>query len=244
MTQLLKILCAVAALASLEAAAADDGSWENVSDGGRITLKMRSRPGVSAKEVWAEGEIKAPVQDVQSAVMEVERLATFMPHVKESRYVGAPEADGSRYVYARLELPVLSSRDYVLRVYLDKSVGPDGKGEFKNHWQAVNDKIPSRSNVIRLKLNEGSWHVKPMGDGTRCWAAYRLIVDPGGWVPGMAAEWANKSGVTGTFEAVEKEAQKRHAARKAELQKSAASPASLPRAEDSPAVGKKSDASH
>lgn len=200
------------------AALAEEGEWETVAKG-PITVKARSKPGSPVKEIWAEGEIAAPVQDIQSAVMDPDRFPAFMPYVKEARIVGQPEPDGSRLVYTRLELPMVASRDYVLKVYLVKGVDAEGGGEFRNKWVAVADRLPKRHNVVRLKINEGSWHITPVGDGSKSWAVYRFSVDPGGWIPAFAADMGNKSGVSDVYKAVEKEAQRRTADRKAEAAK-------------------------
>src|SRR5688500_1937076 len=90
------VLCATSALAG-------EGQWETVATGD-ITVKSRARAGTPIKEIWAEGVIDAPVQDVQATLMNPERFPKFMPYVKEARKVGNPEADGSEYVYTRLEL--------------------------------------------------------------------------------------------------------------------------------------------
>ncbi len=201
-----------AALLSAASAAADE--WETVLTG-HVTVKMRARPGTAVKEVWAEGELAAPVQDIQSVLMEPDKFPSFMPYVKESRVLKDKAPDGAQYVYTRLDLPMVQSRDYVLKVYLDEGVKPDGSGAFRNRWVAVTDKLPERHNVVRLKLNEGSWYVTPKGDGTKSHAVYRFVVDPGGWVPSWAADQGNKSGVPDTFRAIEKEAQRRYKERKA-----------------------------
>ena len=198
--------------AALPAAAAE-AEWETVATGA-ITVKSRYRAGSPVKEVWAEGAIDAPVQDIQAALMDPDRMPKFMPYVKEARTVGQPQADGSRVVYTRLDLPWVAPRDYVLKVNLDQGTSPDGSGEFKNHWVATND-LPERSHIIRLKINEGSWHVSPAADG-KSWAVYKFSVDPGGWIPGFAADLGNKTGVTDTFKAVEKEARRRAAERTAD----------------------------
>ena len=44
---------------------------------------------------------------------------------------------------------------------------------------------------------------------------YKFNVDPGGMIPAFAADMGNKSGVTDVFNAVEKEAKRRAAERKA-----------------------------
>jgi hypothetical protein len=208
------VVFAVVALGQPRAEAAE-GEWETVTTS-PITIKVRSQPNSPIKEIWAEGTIHAEVRDIQSTLMDGSNFRNLMPHVKESRFIGPPEADGSQHVYTRLVFPiVVSSRDYISRVKMDRGVNEDGTGEFIQHWVAVPDKFPARSNVVRVRLNEGSWHVKPAGDGSTSHVVYKFRVDPGGWLPAFASNLGNREGVLDTFKAVEKEAQKRGAARKA-----------------------------
>lgn len=203
----------VAWLVAVPAFAGDDG-WELVVSG-PITVKNRDKPGASGiKEVWAEGEIAAPVQDIQAALMTPNRFKHFMPNLTDSYEIGKPNADGSVFVYTMLKLPVVSNRDYVVRVWLDEGVKEDGSGVFRNRWSAVPDRLPERANYVRVKVNDGSWFVKPIGDGTKSWAVYKFSFDPGGSVPGFIAAMGNKQAVTETFTAVQKEAQRRSEERK------------------------------
>lgn len=188
-------------------------AWETVQEGA-IVIKTRQKPGTEVKEVWAEGLIAAEVQDIQTTLMTPDRFAKFMPYVKEAREFGKPDADGGAYVYTRLDLPWVKARDYVTKVFLEEGVKPDGSGAFRNRWVATPDKIPHRNNIIRLKYNEGSWHVTGQGEG-KSHAVYRFSVDPGGWIPGFAADMGNTKGVTDTFRAVEAEAQRLGRERKA-----------------------------
>ena len=190
------------------AASADD--WQLVSTG-RITVKTRAISG-SIKEVWAEGTMDASAIDIQNTILDAESYPRFMPYVKESRFLGNPEPDGQRFVYTRLDLPIVSPRDYVLLVGVDSKVDEAGQGTFVNRWKASANRLPERANITRLKTCEGSWEVKQIGDG-KSQVVYRAVVDPGGWIPSFAADAANKQGVSETWSAVEKESQRRGEAR-------------------------------
>lgn len=195
---------AAASVASAEA------KWETVTTEPYV-IKSRAVPGTEVKEIWAEGEIAAPVSAVEAALMDADGFSRFMPYVKESRTLGDRLPDGAQYVYTRLDFgSLVTSRDYVVKVYRLSSAGEDGSGEFKNRWVADASRIPQRANIIRLKLNEGSWHVVPRG-ANKSFAVYRFTVDPGGWIPSFAANAGNKQGVSDTFKAVEREAQRRAA---------------------------------
>jgi len=187
--------------------------WETVATGA-LVVKIRDFPNTPYKEVWAEGEIAAPVRDIQSTLMSPNRFPQFMPYVKEAGIIEL-DKDGTQHVYTRLDLPFLQSRDYVVKVNLLQSVAPDGSGTFQNRWTAVPDKIPKRKRFIRLTHNEGGWTVTPKPNG-KSHAVYRFSFDPGGWVPGFVSDMGNKQAVQSTYEAVEKEAQRRAAARRAD----------------------------
>lgn len=185
--------------------------WETLATG-PVVIKSRTRPGTQVREIWAEGDMSAPVRDVQAAIMDTEAYPRFMPFVKESRYVGQPAADGSGIVYGRVEPPVIGPRDYVLEVVMEKGVAPDGSGTFLNRWVALPDRVPRRANAFRLRVNEGSWEVRPL-EGGRSHVTYRFALDPGGWLPAFVADIGNRGAVMDTFKAIEREARRRAAAR-------------------------------
>lgn len=210
--------CALLALAAPAWAA--DGDWETVLEG-PITIKNRAVPNSAVKEIWAEGDMAAPVQDLQDTLMKPELFRGFMPYLKDSRELGKKLEDGSVYVYTLIDLPVVGKRDYIVRVWLREGVKPDGTGTFRNEWKAEPDHLPSRSNITRVRLNTGGWTITPIGDGSKSHVVYQFAIDPGGWVPSFAINMGNEKGVGDTFRAVEKEAQKRREARIAKEAKAA-----------------------
>lgn len=177
-------------------------------------VKSRAVKGSPVRELWAVAVLDAPAVDIQAAILDTEAFPRFMPHVKEAVVVGATEPDGSYFSYARTEPPLVAGRDYVLHVFVDSQLSPEGQGEFTSHWQADPDRVPRREGLVRLKQNNGSWRVSPTEDGkTR--VEYRLAVDPGGSVPAFLADMANKVGVEDVMRAIEREAKRRAAERAA-----------------------------
>ncbi len=185
-----------------------------------VTIRSRTRPGSSIRDLWAEGELDVPAQDIQAALMDNERYPSFMPYCKESRFVGQTEPDGGRNVYTRLELPFVAPRDYVVKMNVLQLLSPDGRGAFRNQWTAVPDYLPERSGTVRLRTNDGSWTVLARGPA-KSYVVYRFTVDPGGMVPGFAANMANRTGVRDTLRAVQKEALRRTEMREAEARRRA-----------------------
>lgn len=203
-------LALILASAAFPAGAQTDGGWEQVVDGPPITVKQRPVEGLSVNELQAEGHLAAPVQDLQATLTATQDFAKFMPYVKESRFLDEGEDEhGFRLTYALVDMPVAGKRDYVLRTRVVEGVKADGSGNFRNTFVSAPEGLPEKPGVIRIRTDQGGWDIVPDKDGTGAHAVYRLLVDPGGWIPAFATNLATRGGLPDTFRAVEKEAQRR-----------------------------------
>ncbi|OJT20957.1 hypothetical protein BO221_29125 [Archangium sp. Cb G35] len=194
----------VCTLAAGRAVAED---WEQVSTGD-IAIKARPYTAVTGgREVWAEGVLPVTLQDVQTALTEHDNFRLFMPYVTESRLL-ARGADGARVTYTRLDFPLISDRDYVLRVLDLPVLDAEGKQvAFHQKWTPDNSTLPERAGVVRLRHNQGSWYFTPRAEGGVHFV-YRFIVEPGGSIPGFLAGVGQKDAVEATVRGVEKRALK------------------------------------
>lgn len=203
-------------------ALAADEEWVTVIDGPPIVVKNRSKEGSPIKEIWGEGDVTARVEDIQSALLDVDSFSKFMPNVRGAASLNKSEPDGSYYVYTQVDLPILSGRDYAVRIWNDEKVKPDGTGAFRQRWTAAPDKLPEVKGYVRLKVNDGSWTITPVGDGSKSHVVYKFSTDPAGNIPNWAKDMGNKKAVVDVIQAVEKEAQRRAAER---AKKATAAPA-------------------
>jgi hypothetical protein len=206
---------AAVALVLVAGVARAANEWKTVEDEDAV-IKVRPRTDANGKEngkeVWAEKTVEANATDVQTALMDAGAFRLWMPYVKESRVVSANE-DGSRVAYARLDLPVVDDRDYVIGVVDEKKLAEDGTGEYVQRWKVVDAGLPERKGVVRLKYNDGTWEVTPKGEN-KTHIIYKFSVDPGGSIPGWLANFGQKDAVLETLSAVEKRAQKLNEERK------------------------------
>lgn len=196
-------------LAASGARAAD--VWETVEEEDAL-IKVRARTDINGKEVWAEKDVEANAYDVQTALMDSASFRLWMPYVKESRVV-TTNPDGSRVAYAKLDLPMVDDRDYVIAVVDEKKLTEDGQGEYVQRWKVTDGGVPERKGVVRLKHNEGTWQVTAKGEN-KTHIVYKFTVDPGGSIPDWLASFGQKDGVMDTLGAVEKRAQKLNEERK------------------------------
>jgi hypothetical protein len=204
------VFAPVLILALASTARADEG-WR-IAARGAVLVKTRPVPGSAVQEIWAEGDLRAPVRDLQDALLDSESFPRFMPYAKEARRVGEPAPDGTCFVYARVAPPVVANRDYVVQVKVERSVDANGGGWFQNRWSAVQGWVAPVPGVVRMAVNEGTWTVTPISEGLSH-VVYRFRIDPGGWIPPFLADLGNQSGVPDVFRAVEREAQRRTEAR-------------------------------
>jgi hypothetical protein len=119
-----------------------------------------------------------------AALLDVPRLPSFMPYVNEARELGI-EADGSLYVYTRLRLPLVQSRDYVLHVKLEQ---PPASGRCDISFETVDDPSrPKLDGVVRIPELHGFWSIAPGADG-KSLLTYQVFCNPGGGIPPFVAK--------------------------------------------------------
>ena len=164
----------------------------------------RGRAGSSLKEFKSVGTIPAPSQAIENLLASVADYPRFMPYVTESRLIS--QSGNITVSYHLLTVPFVSNRDYTVRVEHGTETTPAGT-IFRDSWQAANEAGPAeRHGIVRVKINEGSWLLEPVGpNATR--ATYRIYTDSGGTLPAFLANRASQTVIPKVFAAIRKQAQ-------------------------------------
>jgi hypothetical protein len=133
----------------------------------------------------AEGRIAASPEKVMHALLDYPHQVGVIARLSESRVL----QQGANWirVYQRLNLPVISDRDFILQV----SWGQEPKREVRwIAYRAISDpKIPPRDGIVRVNYHEGSWQLKPLDGGRATWLRFQVTIDLAGWLP----KWMAKS---------------------------------------------------
>jgi hypothetical protein len=127
----------------------------------------------------AEGRIAAPVEVVRRVLLDYQRQIGAVDRLSEVRVI----ASSQRWlrVYQRLNLPVISDRDFVLDVTWGQDRGNDVQWI---SFRAINDSgVPERRGVVRVRYHEGSWQLKPIESGRASLVRFQVAIDLGGWLP-------------------------------------------------------------
>jgi hypothetical protein len=203
---LLFVLASCRVCASLQAAEpeATPGDWKLVSTSDNVALYRRPRPGPGHYESKAVGEIAAPTSVVHAVIDDLESYSRFMPYTVECRVLKR-EGD-SVLTYQRISAPLVSDRDYTLRVRTTSRT-VEGGTIYRSRWETENAAGPAeRPGILRVKLCEGGWLLEPLGPSmTR--ATYSVYTDSGGAIPAFIKNIGSQIGIRKIFTALRKQAQ-------------------------------------
>jgi hypothetical protein len=204
---LLWLVCAVAARAGDGATISADTSWQKIDDKDGVTLYNRKRVGSSVKEFKGTGIIDATVAQVEKVLRDVPSYTSFMPYVTEARIIS--DSVDETVCYERLDPPMVSNRDYTVRVQHGSWRSATGLLTIRDTWQAANDAGPAeRHGVVRVNVDEGCWLLEPVGPGgATTQATYQIYTDSGGALPVFVANKACQEAILKLFGAIRKQAQ-------------------------------------
>jgi ribosome-associated toxin RatA of RatAB toxin-antitoxin module len=180
---------------------ASDG-WTLVSNSDNILIYRRPRAGPGHNESRVIGEIAAPVEVVHAVIDDVESYSKFMPYTVECRVLKREGDDV--LTYQRISAPLVSDRDYTVRVRTTAKTAEGGTSYF-SRWQTENELGPAeKRGVVRVNLCEGSWLLEPLGPHTTR-ATYMIYTDSGGILPAFIKNTGSQIGLRKMFAAIRKQ---------------------------------------
>jgi hypothetical protein len=178
-------------------------AWTQESNAKGIAIHSRVHEGSTLKEFKGVGMIEATPSAVFAILDDTEAYPSFMPYTSECRVL--KRAKDWVLAYQRLEVPLVSDRDYTLRSRNAKWLGPDGV-IFRIRWTPANDEGPAeKPGVSRVNVCEGGWLLEPDGNSSTR-ATYSIFTDSGGTLPSFIANNGSRIGIRKVFEAIRKRA--------------------------------------
>jgi hypothetical protein len=128
-------------------------------------------------ELAAEGVFAASPQRVWRALTDYDQHAKWLKNIAESRILS--RQSNALVVYQRLDLPLLSDRDYTLAVQW----GTQNSQQWITFNCTARGGPAPRPGIVRLTVHEGGWQLQPLEGGKRTLARYQLRLDLAGSLP-------------------------------------------------------------
>jgi hypothetical protein len=180
---------------------ATPGEWKLISDKDGVTIYRR--PRTRSNESKAIGDIAASTEIVHAVLDDVDSHPSFMPYMAECRVL---KREGDMILaYQRISAPMVSDRDYTIRVHTTVKKTAGGTMYF-THWVTDNAAgPPEKRGVVRVNLCEGSWLLESTGPNSTH-ATYQIYTDSGGLIPSFIKEHAGPAGIRKLFDAIRKQA--------------------------------------
>ncbi len=192
-------------LVATSGSAFEEAKWEVKAQTKGVTVYSRAKPNSDITELKSVGIVPASPEAVFRVLFDFAHYRETMPYTEESTIIATEEGGKVVHFYSVVNAPVVSKRDYTIRV-TDESQWKNGTGYFKTRW-TLSEKGPApKEGVVRVKVNEGSWLLEPVENGTKTRATYYLYTDPGGSIPAWLANKANSSTIPDIFQALGKHA--------------------------------------
>ena len=186
-------------------------AWEQVASSDGITVFSRTRDDSAIPEVKAEAVVDAPPAAVWEVVRDYEAQTRTMPYTEVARVLSREAGDKSLLLYTVIKAPLAARRDLTVRI-TDESQWQGGQGFLKARWSASETGPAPVDGIVRVRLNDGYWLLRPREGGARTHVTYYLYTDPGGSVPRWIVNQANRSSLPEIVRALRREVAQRRSA--------------------------------
>jgi hypothetical protein len=140
-------------------------------------VKAYKHPWPDMIRIAAEGCFAVPPAAVAQAVLGYEHQVGVLSRLSEAEILD--RGDNWMIVYQRLNLPIISDRDYVLSVRFSV----EGNAPWVTFSSIAKIGPEPKPGVVRVVHHEGSWLLKGLDGGSATLARFQTEIDMGGLLP-------------------------------------------------------------
>lgn len=157
--------------------------YEQIAERANVTVYKHG--AARTIRLGADGRFPFPQPMVLAVLLDYRNQVRRIGRLSEARVLS--RGRGWLVVYQRLNLPVIDDRDFTLFV----TWRPVAGGGYRIVYRTANAKgPPARDGVVRVKLHQGSWQLRPAaGNSTR--VRFKVDMDLGGSLPMWLARWGS-----------------------------------------------------
>lgn len=179
-----------------------DEDWvavKKLTDG--IFLSEMEIPGIPVKGVKVSQVLDTPPETIAQVVEDVANYGRFLNSAPGMECRLLKQDEMSLLGIQHVAIPLISDRSYGFRMFRPDPSGTRvdwaliGEEELSALVSDDNWKIDGNE---YLDIGVGSWQMEAVGNGLHQ-VSYRLIMDPGGWIPDRVTNYVNQVSIVNLF---------------------------------------------
>ena len=176
----------------------DSNNWDLVEsreDG--ISVAEKEIEGIAVKAVMVSQTINIDPETLAEVIEDIANYGRFLSSAPGMEATLLKDNSDHIIGYQHVEVPLISDRVYAFKMFR-----PDTT-ETRVDWELIPQNmldgftINKRSGVY-IDVGVGSWSMYKRSDG-KYDVSYRLVMDPGGWLPGSVSDYFNRVSIVGIF---------------------------------------------
>jgi ribosome-associated toxin RatA of RatAB toxin-antitoxin module len=177
--------------------------WEKLSEQGGVLIERRAVAGSSLSEIRATILTSLPPALVAQTLWNHRDYPHFVPHLKRLEILS--ERGDERLTYEQVSVPLLSDRDYTVRVR--RRADPAAQ-RYEISFESDNAAGPPPDpHYVRVARIRGKWTVEPAPGSPGSLVRYQVQAEGGGSIPDWLANRAQRAAASDLVRAVLERAQ-------------------------------------
>jgi len=188
----------------------EDNDWSLIetSDEG-ISIATKTVDGVAVKAVKVTQVVDVDPEILAQVIEDVANYGRFLTSASAMECDLLEVGDDYLVGYQYVDVPLISDRVYAFKMYRPDSASTRVDWELIPKKNLKDYSINKRSGVY-IDYGVGSWSMNKRADGMYD-VSYRLVMDPGGWIPDSVSDYFNQVSIVGIFKDALVETQRRSA---------------------------------
>jgi hypothetical protein len=168
-------------------ARASEPEWRDDGSVGAMKIELREVAGSKFEEIRVTTTSAYPLERLCEVIFGKGAPAQDEGSFKKREVI--KETATERWTYEQIAVPLVSDRDYVLHVKIEK---PPDTGRCEISFQDLEDPAyPPTPDHVRMASVRGYWTLAPTDDG-EVKIVYEVFSDPGGSVPALLSRGSQR----------------------------------------------------
>lgn len=196
----------------LSATLHEESNWtlvESTTDG--ISVAEKEIQGIAVKAVKVSQVLDIDPETLAQVIEDIANYGQFLKSASGMEATLLKEGHDHIIGYQYVEVPLISDRVYAFKMYRPDSASTRVDWELIPKGKLTGFTINERSGVY-IDVGVGSWSMDKRPDG-KFDVSYRLVMDPGGWIPDSVSDYFNRVSIVGIFKDALIETQRRNSRR-------------------------------